>query len=336
MTTDAVVEEHAAVPARGARHVLADAIRGTGGVHHRLHVMAEVIDHGEAEHRAVGAVDEERGGRAARGNEAGGRLHRGAVGPRLRAALKRGAQNNAVALRGSVVVVVRGRGRRQPRRIHDVQNVVGQGGVECHVVAGHADDGRGVVIERREHRLVAIGPGDHQVLQGHAVERRGAGGDGRGGQQTRLAGTAADRAGHLGEHRRRRRLAGYALVDALRLLVRSGMGGKCQLRQQQRSADERAARAGGNDLCLVQSDIHGARPLPRLPEARCGLYGDRPPSRVSQPGNVADLRHSRRLLVRADHCVANCEPGHGVPAIGRLPSSAMGARHAAAPGSHWI
>src|SRR5256885_13228007 len=51
------------VPARGARHVLADAIRGARGVHHRLHVMAEVIDHGEAEHRAVGAVDEERGDR---------------------------------------------------------------------------------------------------------------------------------------------------------------------------------------------------------------------------------------------------------------------------------
>src|SRR2546430_9239258 len=36
--------------------------------------------YGEAEHRAVGAVDEEGGGRAARGNEAGGRLHRGGVG----------------------------------------------------------------------------------------------------------------------------------------------------------------------------------------------------------------------------------------------------------------
>src|SRR5256886_11996530 len=187
--------------------------------------------YGEAEHRAVGAVDEERGGRAARGNEAGGRLHRGAVGARLRGALKRGAQVNAVALRGGVVVVVRGRGRGQPGRVHDVENVVGQGGVERHVVAGHADDGRGVVIEGREHRLVAIGPGNHQVLQRHVVERRGAGGDGRGGQQAGSAGTAAYRSGHLGEHGRRRRLAGDALVDALGLLVRSGVGGNGQLRQ---------------------------------------------------------------------------------------------------------
>src|SRR5256885_17129559 len=72
------------VPARGARHVLAYAIRGPRGVHHRLHVVAEVIDHGEAEHRAVGAVDEERRGRATRGDEPGGRLHRRSVAARLR------------------------------------------------------------------------------------------------------------------------------------------------------------------------------------------------------------------------------------------------------------
>src|SRR6266404_5030914 len=45
---------------------------------------------------------------------------------------------------------------------------------------------------------------------------------------------------------------------------------------------------------------------------------------MSQPGDVADRRHSHRLLVCADHCAANCEPGHGVAAIGPLPSSAIG------------
>src|SRR3977135_611800 len=45
---------------------------------------------------------------------------------------------------------------------------------------------------------------------------------------------------------------------------------------------------------------------------------------MSQPGDVADRRHSHWLLVRMDHCVGNCEPGHGAPAIGRLPSSAIG------------
>src|SRR5882724_12185701 len=59
-------------------------------------------------------------------------------------------------------------------------------------------------------------------------------------------------------------------------------------------------------------------------EARSGLYVPSPPSRMSQAGDVADRRHSRRLLVCADHCAANCEGGHGVPAFARLPSSAMG------------
>src|SRR6266853_974312 len=45
---------------------------------------------------------------------------------------------------------------------------------------------------------------------------------------------------------------------------------------------------------------------------------------MSQLGDVADRRHSHRLLVCADHCAANCEPGHGVAAIGPLPSSAIG------------
>src|SRR3984893_12082156 len=324
VATDAVVEEYAAVPARRARHILADPIRGPRGVHHRLHVVAEVIDHGEAEHRAVGAVDEERGSRAARGDEAGGRLRRYAVGGRLRGALERGAQINAVALRAGVVIVVQGRRRRQSGRVHDVENVVGERGVERHVVAGHADDGRGVVIERREHALVAIGPRDHQVLQRHVVERRGAGGDAGGSQQARLPGTGADRGRHLAEHTRRRRLAGDALVDALGLLVRSGVGGNAQLRQQQHGRRQRASRAGRHDLCLVQSDIHSARQLPKLSEARCGLYVARPPHRMSQPADVADRRHSPSLLVRVDHCAGNCEPGHGVPAIVRLPRSAIG------------
>jgi hypothetical protein len=42
--------------------------------------------------------------------------------------------------------------------VHGVGEVGGQRGVERHVVAHHADEGRDVVVERREHRLVAVGP----------------------------------------------------------------------------------------------------------------------------------------------------------------------------------
>src|SRR6266853_1307058 len=62
-------------------------------------------------------------------------------------------------------------------------------------------------------------------------------------------------------------------------------------------------------------------------EARSGLYVPSLPSRMSQAGDVADRRHSRRVLVCADHCAANCEGGHGVPAFVRLPGSAMCTAH---------
>ncbi len=72
VTADAVVQEDAAVATRGAAHVLADAIRRTRRVRELLHVAAHVVDHREAEHRAVGAGDEESGRRGARGDEARG------------------------------------------------------------------------------------------------------------------------------------------------------------------------------------------------------------------------------------------------------------------------
>ena len=84
VAADAVVEEHAAVAARAARHVLTNAIRRTRRVVHLLHVAAHVVQHREAEHRAVRAVDEERFGRRARRDDAGGRRGRQAVQRRLR------------------------------------------------------------------------------------------------------------------------------------------------------------------------------------------------------------------------------------------------------------
>ena len=60
VAADAVVQEDAAVATGRAAHVLADAIRRPRGVVHLLHVAAHVIHQREAEHRAVGAVDEER------------------------------------------------------------------------------------------------------------------------------------------------------------------------------------------------------------------------------------------------------------------------------------
>ena len=64
VAADAVVQKDAAVTARRAAHVLADAIRRTRDVHDRIQIRAQVIDQRETEHRAVGAVDEEcrRGG----------------------------------------------------------------------------------------------------------------------------------------------------------------------------------------------------------------------------------------------------------------------------------
>ncbi len=66
VAADAVVQEDAAVAARAARYVLADAVRDAAGVQYLLHVAAQVVQHREAEHRAVGAGDEEGLGGGAR------------------------------------------------------------------------------------------------------------------------------------------------------------------------------------------------------------------------------------------------------------------------------
>ena len=65
VAADAVVQIDAAVTARRAGHVLADAMRlGRDVSCTCLHVAAQVIDQREAEHRAVRAGDEERRGAA--------------------------------------------------------------------------------------------------------------------------------------------------------------------------------------------------------------------------------------------------------------------------------
>ena len=85
-----------------------------------------------------------------------------------------------------------------------------------HVVAHHADHGRDVVVERREHGLVAVGPRHREVLQRDVVERAVLHG--------RVGGVGGAARGDVARHRRQhglaRRHAGEAVVHALRLRTR--------------------------------------------------------------------------------------------------------------------
>ncbi len=70
-----------------------------------------------------------------------------------------------------MIVARRGR-RRADRRLHRIKDVRRQRGVERLVVTDHSNDGGRVVVQRSEHRLVAVGPGRDEVLQRDAVEAR--------------------------------------------------------------------------------------------------------------------------------------------------------------------
>ena len=75
--------------------------------------------------------------------------------------------------------------------VADVHEVGAQQGVERHVVAHHADHGRGVIVERHEHRLIAVGPGRRHVADGVVVERRILGRDQRGADRARPRSSSA-------------------------------------------------------------------------------------------------------------------------------------------------
>ena len=91
--------------ARAARHVLANAIRRPGDVHDVLQVIAQMIQHREAEHRPVGAVDEEGAGGAARGHHARGRGRRNALERRLGAGHQVRAQIDLLASSASYMAL---------------------------------------------------------------------------------------------------------------------------------------------------------------------------------------------------------------------------------------
>ena len=59
MAAHAVVEEQAAVATGAATDVLPDTVGRQARIAQLLHVLAEMIDHGEPEHRAIGSGDEE-------------------------------------------------------------------------------------------------------------------------------------------------------------------------------------------------------------------------------------------------------------------------------------
>jgi hypothetical protein len=146
---------------------------------------------------------------------------------RLRGRLQRGVEVHVVEFGVGVVIVV-GRRDRRAGAVDRVGQVGGQRGVERHVVAHHADERRDVVVERREHRLVAVGPRHGHVLERHVVERRLLGGDvGRG---ERIA--AGNQAFHLAERGLGRRHAGNTVMDALRLVAIVRGHGACDARQQ--------------------------------------------------------------------------------------------------------
>ncbi len=209
-----------AIAARRARHVLADAVRRPAGVLHLFHVAAQMVDQRETEHRAVGAGDEERLRCGARRDHARRGRRRQPGRARLRGARESRAQVHAARFE-LLVVIVAGRriGRHAAGVAARVENVGRQHRIERQVVAHHADHGGGVVVERSEHRLFAIGPRRHQVLERDVVERAAVHGDAR-----RAGRVSRQQGGHLIEHARARCDTGDALVDALGLLARAGAG----------------------------------------------------------------------------------------------------------------
>jgi hypothetical protein len=95
--------------------------------------------------------------------------------------------------------------------VADVHQIGAQQRVERDVVAHHADDGGRVIVERHEHRLIAVGPrrrhvADRVVVEGRILRRNERGGDRiRSGQ-------------HLRELRGGGRYAGDAIVHPRRLI----------------------------------------------------------------------------------------------------------------------
>jgi hypothetical protein len=95
--------------------------------------MHKLVQQREAEHRAIGAVDEERLGCSARREHAGGGLGRQPVGSGLGRAHERGLEIGAARLERGVMIVVRS--RHGGPLLPGVQNVVRQERIERHVVA---------------------------------------------------------------------------------------------------------------------------------------------------------------------------------------------------------
>ena len=167
---------------------------------------------------------------------------RQAVQRGLRRRLQHDAQVGVVALQRLVVRVA---GRRVGRRdaLADVDDVVREHAAEVDVVAHHADHGRGVIVERREHRLVAVGPRRREVLQRRRC-RTGSSAPASDPGCTAPAATlsVATRCSSIVEQCRRRRRAGEPVVHALRLPARQRIGRRILLHGRKGGDRERQRR----------------------------------------------------------------------------------------------
>ena len=227
VAADAVVEKDPAVAARAPRYVLTDPVGDAAGVQHLFHVAAQVVDHREAEHGAVGAGLEEGRSCGACGQDSGrGRIRQAAHG-----GLGRGSQAllqiDVLVFKRLVMVVVGWRVGRYSGPRADVNEVCREQGIEGHIVAHHADHGGGVIVERYENALFLIGPGRNEILECHVVEGtvihcqlRGSGGVATG-----------DIGPHVFQYGRVGRYAREPLVHAPGLLARPRDGRLAQDRQ---------------------------------------------------------------------------------------------------------
>ena len=167
-----LVRNKRADAAGAAGHVLADAIRRPRRIHDARQVIAQMIHHREAEHRPIRPVDEEGARGAARGHHAGGGRRRNSGERGLGARHQMRLQIDVVGVHRLIHGVVGRRVRGNAgRRIGDVHEVGAQQRVERNVIAHHSDHRRRVIVERHEHRLIAIRPRRRQVADRVVVER---------------------------------------------------------------------------------------------------------------------------------------------------------------------
>ena len=158
-------------------------------------------------------------------------------------------RSTLLAVQRVVHRVVRRRvGRLAGRAVADVNQIGAEQGVERYVVAHHADHGGRVVVERHEHRLIAVGPRRGQIADGVVVEGGIVGRDERGGDRIGGAIICASCGGG-------RRYAGDAVVHSRRL-VGVGVG-------SQRICAEQRQGAGAQRRTNCARDKIGIALLPR-------------------------------------------------------------------------